>query len=172
MRERTMSRARGVIAAGFLASSGILLTTCRPRDEASSDSAFADVQRRGESVMGVDQYTSKHVFEDLPDGGRIVLDRDDASDTAAVRVIRAHMRDIAQAFTRGNFTAPGLVHAQEVPGTRVMAARRAAIAYEASDRPRGAEVRIRTSDSLAVTAVHEFLKFQRSDHRAAGHDSH
>jgi hypothetical protein len=172
MQESTVSRARGVVAAGFLAGLVILLTACRPRDGAPSDSAFADVQRRGQSVMGVDQYTSKHVFEDLPDGGRIVLDRDDASDTAAVRTIRAHMRDIAQAFTQGNFTAPGLVHAQDVPGTRVMTARRATIAYEASDRPRGAEVRIRTSDSLAVAAVHEFLKFQRSDHRAAGHDSH
>jgi hypothetical protein len=150
----------------------ILLTACRSGDGAPSDSAFADVQRRGQGVMGVDQYTSKHVFLDLPDGGRIVLDRDDATDTVAVRTIRAHMRDIAQAFTQGNFSAPGLVHAQEVPGTRVMAARRAAISYSASDRPRGAEVRIQTSDSLAVAAVHEFLKFQRSDHRAAGHDSH
>jgi hypothetical protein len=123
-------------------------------------------------VMGVDQYTAHHVFEDAADGGRIVLDRDDASDTTAIAVIRTHMRDIAAAFTRGDFTAPGLVHARDVPGTAVMGARRDTISYAAVIRPRGAEVRIRTSDSVAVRAVHEFLAFQRMDHRAPGHESH
>ena len=122
--------------------------------------------------MGVNQYTSRHVFEDLPDGGRVVLDRDDAADTAAIRTIRSHMRDIETAFRQGNFAAPGLVHAREVPGTDVMSARRAGISYTAVDRPRGAELRIRTTDSAAVAAIHRFLAFQRSDHRAAGHDAH
>lgn len=146
-----------------------LLAACGTSNSNPSDSAFADTQRRGATVMGVDQYTSRHVFEDLPDGGRIVLDRDDASDTVDVQTIRAHMRDIAIAFARGDFTAPGLVHAQEVPGTRVMAAKRDAISYAAADRPKGAEVRIRTTDRAAVAAVHQFLAFQRMDHRAAGH---
>jgi hypothetical protein len=151
----------------------LALDACRQSAPAGSgDSAFAQVQRRGESVMGVDQYTSKHVFEDLPDGGRIVLDRDDPSDTASIRTIRAHMRDIEASFRGGNFTAPGLVHAREVPGTRVLADRAAVIAYRTIERPRGAELRIVTADPAAITAVHEFLAFQRSDHRAAGHESH
>jgi len=128
------------------------------------------VQQRGADVMGVDQYTSKHVFEDLPDGGRVVLDRDDASDTTAMRTIRAHMRDIETAFRAGDFTAPGLVHARDVPGTKVMAEKKAAITYTAVDRPRGAELRIQTNDPLAISAVHEFLAFQRADHRAGGHE--
>jgi hypothetical protein len=153
--------------------SSLALTACRSAKSADgADSRFAAVQRRGESVMGVDQYTSKHVFEDLADGGRIVLDRDDASDTASIRTIRAHIRDIESSFQRGNFAAPGLVHAREVPGTKVLAAKRSAITYSAIDRPRGAELRIRTTDPTAVVAVHEFLAFQRSDHRAAGHESH
>lgn len=158
----------------YLLLAGIALAVaCRPAESArASDSAFADVQRRGQSVMGVDQYTSRHVFEDLPDGGRIVLDRDDPSDTAAVRTIRAHMREIQVAFQGGNFAAPGLVHAQDVPGTRVMSEKHGTITYVAADRPKGAEVRIRTSDPDAITAVHEFLAFQRKDHRAAGHDTH
>ena len=49
----------------------------------------------------------------------------------------------------------------------VMAARRIKITYEASDRPRGAEVRIRTTDSAAVAAIHAFLAFQRTAHHAA-----
>jgi hypothetical protein len=31
-------------------------------------------------------------------------------------------------------------------------------------------VRITTTDPAALAAVHEFLAFQRADHRAAGHE--
>jgi hypothetical protein len=137
---------------------------------ATSDSAFAGVQSRGAGVMGVNQYTSRHVFESLPDGGRIILERLSDGDTADIRTIRAHMHEIAAAFARGDFSAPGLVHAQQVPGTKVMAARAAKVHYDPVDRPRGAEVRITTRDPEALAAVHEFLAFQRADHRAAGHE--
>ncbi len=140
----------------------------RPAD---ADTAFAALQERGKEAMGVDQYTSSHVFEDLPDGGRIILQRD-TIDSAGTEVIRAHMRDIAQHFAAGDFSIPGMVHAQEVPGTRVMAARRELIRYRADTVPNGGLVRITTTDSVTVAAVHEFLAFQRMDHRAAGHTAH
>ena len=144
----------------------ILLLAC---DKSKKDS-FAALQQRGEHVMGVDQYTSAHVFEDLPDGGRVVLDRDDATDTAAIATIRAHMRDIATDFRAGDFTKPFAVHAEQVPGTGEMRARKAAITYEPIDRPRGGEVRIKSTDPKAVAAIHQFLAFQRQEHHAAGHD--
>jgi hypothetical protein len=133
--------------------------------DARRDTSFARLQSRGESAMGVDQYTSAHRFEPLSDGGRIELQRDSA-DRAGVETIRAHMRDIADRFSRGDFTIPGFVHAREVPGTRVMTERKTQITYEARDLPGGAEVRIRASDPVAVDAVRQFLEFQRSDHRA------
>jgi hypothetical protein len=134
----------------------------------SRDSVFAALQERGAAAMGVDQYTSSHVFESLPDGGRIVLQRDSV-DSAGTGTIRAHMRDIARRFSAGDFSIPGMVHAIEVPGTAVMAARRASIRYVADTLPRGAQVRIITTDSAALTGVHTFLDFQRQDHRAKGH---
>jgi hypothetical protein len=135
------------------------------REARHDDTGFAALQSRGQDAMGVDQYTSAHQFEPLPDGGRIALQRD-STDRAGVETIRVHMRDIADRFSRGDFTIPGFVHAREVPGTRVMADRKAQIAYEARDLPGGAEVRIRATDPVAVDAVHEFLAFQRSAHRA------
>lgn len=156
----------------FLLLLSLGIGACRPEDKRSpGDSTFAEVQRRGAAVMGVDQYTSRHVFEDLPDGGRVVLERDDA-DSTSISTIRTHMREIEAAFRQGNFAAPGLVHAQNVPGTDVMAWRRDLITYKASDRPRGAELRLLTVDSAAIIAIHRFLAFQRMDHRAGGHDSH
>ena len=132
---------------------------------ASSDSAFAEVQSRGHLAMGVDRYTSLHKFEPLPDGGRIALQRD-ATDTAGVTQIRAHMRQIASAFGRGDFTLPGFVHAREVPGTREMRARRSAIHYTTDTVTGGAVLRLRSSDSIAIRAIHEFVALQRHDHRA------
>jgi len=139
-------------------------------ESAKDKNDFAAMQARGEHVMGVDQYTSAHVFEDLPDGGRVVLDRDDPSDTAGIETIRAHMRDIQAAFRAGDFTKPFAVHAQVVPGMDVMRARRTAITYDVHDRPRGGEVRMTTHDRVAVAAIHQFLAFQRSAHHASGHE--
>jgi hypothetical protein len=148
----------------------LVLSACKTRGD-QPDTAFAAMQERGRMVMGVDQYTSAHVFEDLRDGGRVVLDGEGAADTSAIATIRLHMRDIAAAFRAGDFTKPFQVHAQVVPGTTVMAAHRAAITYDVIDRPRGGEVRIRSADPVAVTAIHEFLAFQRSGHHAAGHEA-
>ena len=146
----------------------IVLVACGGERSKDADD-FSAMQMRGEHVMGVNQYTSAHVFEDLPDGGRIVLERADASDTADIKQIRAHMHEIADAFRAGDFAKPFEVHAQTVPGTDVMRAQRATIKYEPVDLPKGGEVRIKTADPAAIAAIHEFLAFQRSAHHAAAH---
>ena len=133
----------------------------------SSDTAFAALQARGKAEMGVDQYTSTHVFDDLSDGGRIELTRDPA-DTAGVRIIREHLEGIARAFAAGDFSAPRAVHDRELPGTATMAAKRKVIRYEVAPLPGGGQLRITSSDSDAVKAIHAFLAFQRGDHRAGG----
>ena len=137
-----------------------------PDRGASEDSAFHAMQARGMLVMGVDQYTSIHRFDALPDGGRIELRRD-RDDSAGAATIRAHLRAIARAFAAGDFAGPAAVHAETVPGVPVMRARRGAIRYEVSDVPRGAQLRIRSSDSLAVEAIHHFLAYQRTEHHTA-----
>lgn len=135
---------------------------------AAGDPAFAAVQTRGAAAMGVNQYTSSHVFEPLPDGGRIALQRD-ADDSAGTTAIRLHMDQIAAQFAAGDFHLPGFVHARSVPGTAVMAARRSAIRYAVDTLPRGAVLRLRSRDAAAVRAIHEFLAFQRQDHHAGAH---
>jgi hypothetical protein len=135
------------------------------RADAARDSAFGAVQTRGEHAMGVDQYTSTHVFTPLPDGGRIELQRDQV-DSAGTRQIRQHMEQIAAAFRAGNFALPGFVHAREVPGSAVMAAKRAAITYTVEVLRRGAALRLQSTEPAAVQAIHEFLAFQRADHHA------
>jgi hypothetical protein len=144
----------------------LVVATLACRD--AEDRSFAELQARGQVAMGVDQYTSFHVFEALPSGGRIALERNEADAEGVIR-IREHMRRIAQAFARGDFRLPGFVHDREVPGTAVMSARQKAIHYLVDTLPRGAELRIVTDDSAAVEAIHTFLAFQRHDHRTGEH---
>jgi hypothetical protein len=137
------------------------------RPAAAQDTTFAGVQRRGKQAMGVDQSTSIHKFDALPDGGRIELQRA-IDDSAGIATIRAHIRDIAKAFKSGDFSTPEFVHMQKIPGTKAMADKRSVISYEPHDLPRGAELRIRTTDPNALAAIHEFMAFQRSGHHAGG----
>jgi hypothetical protein len=135
--------------------------------DTAHDSAYAAMQERGRMVMGVDQYTSTHHFDDLSYGGRITLVRN-ADDSAGAARIQMHLRTIAAAFRAGDFSSPMMVHVTDVPGTDVMIARKAAIEYSVHALPRGGELIIRTRDPDAIRAVHEFLAFQRSEHHA-GH---
>ena len=90
------------------------------------------------------------------------------TDSAGVAQIRKHLREIAAAFKKGDFSIPAFVHQQSVPGTAVMAKKRDVITYTERDLPRGGEVRITTKDPEAIAAIHEFMAFQRHDHHAGG----
>jgi hypothetical protein len=155
----------GIVA--LLVSSGAV--ACRPGDQrapAAADSAFAQLQARGKVAMGVDQYSSAHRFDDLPDGGRIELQRE-PNDSVGVQTIREHLQKIAVAFSQGDFSVPGFVHADSVPGTATMRAQRAAIRYQYAPLPGGGEVRITTQNAAAVAAVHDFLAYQRHAHHVS-----
>ena len=154
----------------MLAVAGVFMLAANAAAQSTPDSTYRRVQTRGKAVMGIDQYTSRHQFDLLPDGARISL-RAANDDSAGVVAIRRHFREIAKKFARGNFTAPGLVHGRTVPGTATMAAKRAAITYRTHELPKGAELWITTEDSTALQAIRDFIVFQRSDHRAGGMDS-
>jgi hypothetical protein len=153
--------------ARFYVSVAVLVSVSAPASEAQDarDTAFKSMQSRGRTAMGVDQYTSTHRFEDLPDGGRVELQRN-RPDSAGVQAIREHLQVIAQAFAKGDFAAPALVHAGEVPGAPAMAEKHRAIRYQYRPLPLGGEVRITTGDAAALEAIHTFLAFQRREHRA------
>ena len=131
---------------------------------AHGDTAHGAMQARGQRVMGVDQYTSTHRFEMRPDGGRIELRRD-VEDSAGTATIRAHLREVARRLGEGDFSLSVAVHDKKIPGADVLAARRTRVRYTFHELPRGGEVRIRTTDPVAVRAVHEFLAFQGREHR-------
>jgi hypothetical protein len=135
----------------------------------AADSAYVALLERGKEVMGVNQITSNHVFEASPDGGSISLQRDSVDEKGTL-IIRMHMLEVASRFSKGDYSLSEAVHAQpDIPGTAVMKARKDKISFLADTLPRGAILRITTTDSAALSAVHEFLAFQRMDHRTGDH---
>lgn len=119
--------------------------------------------------MGVDQSTSTHTFDALPNGGRIELVRD-LDDSLGISQIRAHLHLIQHAFQAGDFSTPQFVHMQNMPGTAVMAKKHEVIAYSYHDLPRGGEVVMTTKDPEALAAIHAFMGAQRMEHHAMGRD--
>jgi hypothetical protein len=136
------------------------------------DSEADTTQEPGAGTVKMDH---SHRFISTPDGGRIVMQRNirDTDDSAAVARIREHIKEIARLFTAGDFRLPpGVMSPHEVPGTGVMAAKRAGISYMAHALPRGAEVVISSRDAAAIDAIHRFLEFHEAEHRElapAGH---
>ena len=126
----------------------------------------AAADRRAASVMGFDQERTTHHFLLFNDGGAIDVSVRDARDMKNREAIRLHLPQIAMMFGSGNFEAPMLVHdSANVPGTKVMAARKEAIRYQYAETPNGGRVTIVTSDPQALGAAHAFLKYQIAEHK-------
>lgn len=123
-------------------------------------------QSRGATVMGFDQGQTTHHFSLYNNGGAIEVTVKDSADTTNRDAIRAHLSHIATLFASGNFDAPMLVHdSKNVPGTKVMAELKDRIRYTYVEVPSGGRVNIVTSDREAIDAVHQFLKFQITEHK-------
>jgi len=122
------------------------------------------VDKRGDKVMGFSHEKTTHHFLLYKDGGAIQVTANSADDTASRDQIRQHLGHIASMFADGNFKAPMLVHATNVPGTATMAELKGKLKYKFEEIEGGARVRISTADARALAATHEFLRFQISDH--------
>ena len=128
--------------------------------------AQSDTQHRSDMVMGFDQTKTAHHFRLYTDGGAIEVSVRDQSDTKNREAIQSHLLHITTMFSEGDFDAPMLVHdSTNVPGTKVMTAKKAAICYRYEKTPDGGRISIVTTDAEALAAVHEFLRYQIVEHK-------
>lgn len=133
---------------------------------AQHDQHHAALNARGARFMGFSQETTTHHFLLAKDGGRIQVTANDAKDAESIRQIREHLRHISEVFGKGDFALPGLVHGTEtVPGVAAMTQHGADLTFTVEEIDRGAHVRIAGTTPEAVAAVHDFLKFQITDHK-------
>jgi hypothetical protein len=132
---------------------------------AYSQSHHDEVNRRGDHEMGFSHEKTTHHFRLSTDGGAIEVTANDPNDTESRGQIRQHLGHIAMMFSAGNFNAPMLIHDQTPPGVPVMKRLKSQIKYEFESIESGGRVKITTSSREAIDAVHEFLRFQITDHQ-------
>lgn len=132
---------------------------------AAAHSHDTDVDRRGDQVMGFEHTRTSHHFLLARDGGAIQVEANDSKDVESLQQIRAHLTQVAAAFSRGDFVMTRPIHDRVLPGVPEMARLKDSISYRYEEIPAGARVRIATADPKALEAIHAFLKAQIEDHR-------
>jgi hypothetical protein len=134
---------------------------------AQEDSAHGhcEMMKRGEKGMGFSQQATTHHFLLLADGGAIEIETKDAKDSGTRDQIREHLSHVVKMFSDGNFEIPMFIHDKTPPGVPTMTELRNEIHYDFEPMDAGGRVRIHTSNPRAVQAVHEFLRFQITEHQ-------
>jgi hypothetical protein len=125
----------------------------------------AAVASRGDQEMGFSHEKTAHHFRLFKDGGTIEMAANDTKDAESRDAIRMHLSHIAQMFSNGNFNAPMFIHDTTPPGVPVMTELRSQIHYRYQETDSGAQVRIQTANAQALKAIHDFLRFQISEHQ-------
>jgi len=146
----------------------LALTTSVVAQQAANNESPAEhhaaVTRRGDLEMGFSHEKTAHHFRLFKDGGLIEATANDANDTNSREMIRMHLTHIAKMFAAGNFDAPMFIHATNPPGVATMAELKDQIEYKFEETDGGAKVRIRTANAKALEAIHQFLRFQITEH--------
>ncbi len=119
---------------------------------------------RGNMVMGFNQTMIHHHFMSTATGGEIMIMSTNQSDIKTINEIRSHVKEIQYEFSAGNFTKPFYIHAQIVPGTNVMTAKKDLINYSIKDIDGGSILVLTTNDTQLLDAIQQFMNFQSSQH--------
>jgi hypothetical protein len=135
------------------------------KEHMSSLAHHKDVEKHGDQAMGFPHDKTSHHFRILPGGGAIEITANDASDKANTAAIRGHLSQISDLFLKGDFAAPMFIHDGIPPGVTTMKLLKEKIRYRYEEVSSGARVSIESDDPLAVAAIHDFLRFQISEHQ-------
>jgi hypothetical protein len=119
--------------------------------------------QRGNIAMGFNQNKIIHHFIATPTGGEIMIVALNSSDNDTIKQIRNHILDIQKEFSQGNFTKPFYIHAQKVPGTKLMAEKQDLIRYSIKQINNGSVLLLTTNDQQ-LAAIHQFVAFQTAQH--------
>jgi hypothetical protein len=113
--------------------------------------------------MPFDLDATTHVFERLEDGGLQTVVAD-AEDPEQVALIRTHLAEEAERFSRGDFHDPAMIHGNDMAGMHALVVGHDQIKITYRDIEAGAEIRYSAVDPALVAAIHEWFDAQLNDH--------
>lgn len=126
--------------------------------------------------MPFDLKATTHVFSKTKTGGVQQVIAKSPQDSTQIRLIREHLRDIADQFTTGNFSAPTQIHGASMPGLNELKnAKPGEISIHYEDLPGGGQIRYSSASAPLIAALQQWFDAQLSDHGSdakAGHIHH
>jgi hypothetical protein len=131
----------------------------------ATDAHHATVESHGDQAMGFPHDKTTHHFRLAEHGGTIEVNANDTKDTPNVEAIRMHLEHIAHLFSDGEFSTPMFVHDGIPPGVTTMKLLKEKIHFAYQQTEGGGFVSIASEDPVARAAIHDFLRFQITDHR-------
>jgi len=134
------------------------------KEGAPADSHHVVLEKRGDEAMGFSHEKTTHHFFLSANGGSIEVTANEATDKRSVDAVRAHLSHIAVMFGDGDFGTPIFIHDGIPPGVTSMKLLKSKIQYKYEEISSGGRVRIESSDAIAIAAIHDFLRFQISEH--------
>ena len=130
----------------------------------SSTGMMMKMLERGAISMGFNQNKIVHQFVATPSGGKIIILALNSSDKQTINQIKDHVMDIRKEFSEGNFTKPFFIHAQEVPGTKIMSEKKDLIKYNILEMKNGFSLVLTTNNKVLIDAIRQFVEFQAREH--------
>jgi len=137
----------------------------RQANTQTPEQQHAEMMKRGDAGMGFSQDKTTHHFSLLKDGGAIQASVNDPKDDATRNHIRMHLSDVAEMFSAGDFDVPMFIHDTTPPGVPTMTKLHSEIHYRYQQTDSGGKIMIETANPKALEAVHEFLRFQITEHK-------
>ena len=135
------------------------------QDQAAKHQPDQELAHRGNQGMGFDQNKTTHHFILRKDGGAIQVTANSSQDKSSIEEIRMHLHHIEHAFRAGDFNIPMFVHDQTPPGVPGMTKLKDHLRYKYEAMENGGRVVISSTNVEAVSAVHDFLRFQITEHK-------
>jgi hypothetical protein len=161
-----MKSPMAILCALLVCSAGAAAQARNDHSSAQPDhSTHQEMEKRGDQGMGFAQNKITHHFLLRKDGGAIQVTANSADDKTSKEEIQMHLHHIAQAFKSGDFNIPMFVHDQTPPGVSTMTKLKDQIHYRYESAQNGGRVVISSANADAVAAIHEFLKFQITEHQ-------
>lgn len=125
----------------------------------------AEVSKRGKDVMPFELLATLHTFTKDAEGGIQQVTARDKFDAKQASLVRQHLKNIQAQFLAGDFSGPGHIHGEQMPGlAELEAAKPGQITIAYKEIKGGAQLAYHTADPMLVAAIHEWFDAQVSDH--------
>lgn len=143
----------------------LLFSTVAPALEKNAPKTVDDMHQRVQQVVPYTLDQVRQTFTKTVHGGVQHLVAKSADDTRQIKLIQAHLSEIANQFRKGDFSVTERMHGADMPGlARLKTAKTDDIRFEYKALDNGAQIHYSTEYPQFVQALHEWFDAQISEH--------